>query len=229
MKQNKIWEYYQTKSPESFLGNEARLFFLAKKAKKISPRGKILNIGVGTGIFEEFALKLGLDVYSLDPIEDTIESIRKRFNLGEKARVGYSQDIPFPDNYFDVVVMSEVLEHLSDSDIYKTLKEVYRILTPNGHFIGTVPAREKLANGIVVCPNCGERFHRWGHLQSFEPSRIYDLFSGKFEIKELQERYFITWRTVNWKGKIVGFLKTLLNILGVHGRKEVIYFNARKY
>lgn len=49
--------------------------------------------------------------------------------------------------------MSEVLEHLTDDVLERTIVEVHRVLVAEGHFIGTVPARENLidqANGVPV-------------------------------------------------------------------------------
>ena len=79
----------------------------------------------------------------------------------EKAAVGYSDAIPFPNAHFDVVVMSEVLEHLPEDVLTSSLCEVDRVLRLHGRFIGTVPADEELAANQVVCPRCGEVFHRW--------------------------------------------------------------------
>lgn len=49
----------------------------------------MLNVGVGSGIFEEIALSQGFDVYSLDPSVRTVERLRARFGMGAKAQVGY--------------------------------------------------------------------------------------------------------------------------------------------
>src|SRR6185312_3250597 len=101
--------------------------------------------------------------------------------LAEKARHGYSQDIPFNDGMFDVVIMSEVLEHLTDTVIASTLTEVHRVLKPGGRFIGTVPADEKLSSEQVICPDCGKIFHRWGHVQEFSTDRLRSLLLTAFD------------------------------------------------
>ena len=48
------------------------------------------------------------------------------------------------------------------------LAEVARVQIPGAHLIGTVPFRQDLSANIVVCPDCGEAFHRWGHRRSFD-------------------------------------------------------------
>ncbi len=225
MKQNNIWNYYQNEAPEKFAGSVARLTFLARKVK---PKSKVLNIGVGAGIFEEAATKMGLDVYSLDPSERSIELLRQRFGMGEKARVGYGQDVPFDDQTFDAVVISETIEHLSEDVTEQTLGEISRVLVPGGRVIGTVPAREDLNEQLVVCPDCGSRFHRWGHVQSFDTQRVKALLSRTFKVEEVFERFFFTWSTLNWKGKTLAVTRLLLHRLGVHGSNENIVFVAAK-
>ena len=55
--------------------------------------------------------------------------------------------LPYEDNYFDSVIFSEVLEHIYESPI-QILKELYRILKPNGVLILTTPNVMKLENKI---------------------------------------------------------------------------------
>lgn len=221
MKQDSIWDFYQNEMPEVFSGSRARLLFLAKKVK---PKGRVLNIGVGDGTFEERAIKLGFDVYSLDPSERSVASIRQRFSMSERARVGYSQDIPFTDQHFDSVVISEVIEHLSDEVIEKTLSEISRVLSLGGRIIGTVPARENLSEQLIICPDCGKRFHRWGHVQTFDSRRLMAILTKHFEVKEMFERPFITWSALNWKGKAIAVIKMCLWKLGFQGSGEQIFF-----
>jgi len=52
-------------------------------------------------------------------------------------RIELFSSVPFDDNFFDVVTMMAVLEHLNNISLI--LKEVYRILKPNGILILTTP------------------------------------------------------------------------------------------
>lgn len=225
MHQNEIWEYYQNEYPESFAGSYPRHKHLAQM---VHGAEKVLNIGVGAGIFEDLALARGVDIHALDPVERSILTLRDRLKLGDKAQTGYSQAIPFADAAFDVVVASEVLEHLLDDVLTASIKEIARVLRPGGRFIGTVPARENLAEQIVVCPHCGERFHRWGHHQSFDPDRIRQILASRFEVQSLIERPFLDWAGRNWKGRLAVTTKMGLWRLGIHGTDETIVFVAAR-
>src|SRR6266487_642833 len=167
--QDLIWDYFQNEAPESFEGSRARLRHLIQK---LGSSQVVLNIGCGSGIFERLALAEEIDIYSLDPSEKSIEYLRETLRLGEKARVGYIQALPFSDSHFDVVIVTEVMEHLSPSVMTAGLAEIRRVLKHGGRILGTVPSRENLKEQMVVCPCCGKRFHKWGHEQSFDPEKM---------------------------------------------------------
>ncbi|MEW6267169.1 MAG: class I SAM-dependent methyltransferase [Thermodesulfobacteriota bacterium] len=231
MSQDRIWAYYQNERRESFRGSETRLKFLAGQARarlRRDPAARVLNIGVGAGQFEAVALKLGLDVHSLDPNEKAIAAVQRLLAGSEKAKTGRVEAIPFPEAYFEAVVASELLEHLPDQILTTALGEINRVLVPGGYIIGTVPSREDLLVQTVICPNCGSEFHRWGHCQYFDPARLEAWLSPFFLILELEARPFIPWSILNWKGKLAGVLKTLLGKLGQHSSDEFLFFLGRK-
>ena len=90
--QDLIWDYFQNEAPESFEGSRARLRHLVQKLNRSQV---VLNIGCGSGIFEKLALAQEVDIYSLDPSERSIQHLRETLRLGDKARVGYIQGLPF--------------------------------------------------------------------------------------------------------------------------------------
>ena len=223
--QELIWDYFQNEAPESFEGSSARLRFIADRIRQPA---RVLNIGCGTGIFERLALSRGHDVHSLDPSDKSIQQLRSRLNLGEKAKTGYIQNIPFPDAAFDVVVVSEVLEHLTPEITRLGLADIRRVLKPGGRIIGTVPSREDLRQQAVVCPCCGKKFHRWGHEQSFDGPGMRALLSEFFIVTRMVERPFVPWRTLNSKGRTIATMKMVLWRLGSHGSNENIFFEATR-
>jgi SAM-dependent methyltransferase len=224
MDQDKIWDYFQNEAGDSFTGSYPRLKNLVKQFKH---GDKVLNIGIGGGVFEKLATENGLQVYSLDPSEKSIDKI-KSFLGDEKAKVGYSQSIPFESDYFDGIIMSEVLEHLDNEIIIKTLNEVRRVLKKGGKFIGTVPYKENLTEQIVICPKCGERFHRWGHIQSFDENRVYSIFEKYFSNIICKPKMYIAWNSLNYKGKIIALISYPFFILGIKKSGLNLYFEGIK-
>jgi SAM-dependent methyltransferase len=225
---NNIWDFWQTDGVDSFSGNSGRIKFLVRQLR---PGSRVLNIGVGNALLERLAIQNNVDIYCLDPSEPAIASIHEHLNLGDKAKAGYGENIPFESNFFDAVVMSEVLEHLDDASLFATLAEVQRVLRENGgEFIGTTPARENLLDNLVVCPCCGEKFHRWGHQQSFNVLKMRETLAKYFKLKVVDEYFFIEWDGVSIKNKLLGLIKKFLSWrgLGTYGICRNIYFKVVK-
>lgn len=225
--QNRIWDHFQNEGIDSFEQSRGRLEFLVRRLRAGM---RVLNIGVGNGLFEKMAQRKGADIWSLDPSARAIEGLRKELSLGEKAQVGFCQATPFPENHFDIVVMSEVLEHLDDEIFAATLAEILRILRPGGAFIGTVPAREKLESSIVVCPHCGIKFHRWGHKKSFSVDTLTIALKQHFLVDSIHEHFFIDWESVGPWRKFQGIIKKILSWRGVgtYGIGRNIFFSVSR-
>lgn len=102
---------------------------------------RILDVGCGDGFYLHLlaGLRLKLKLVGIDNNPNALESARR--NLKQKTILLINTDlmkkIPFKSNSFNKVVISEVLEHLTD-DI-KGLKEVYRVLKPGGTLCLSVP------------------------------------------------------------------------------------------
>lgn len=213
MKQDKIWDYFQNEMSESFDGALPRLLFLANKLKKGQ---KVLNIGVGNGKLEEISAKSGVDIYALDPSEKAIDNVRNKLNISEKAKVGYSQNIPFKGDFFDTVIMSEVLEHLPSDVLEKTILDVKRVLKKGGRFLITVPYREVLSSNVAICPSCESIFHRWGHEQSFTRESLQSVLEqGGFEVRNNEIRCFPDWSRKGSKNLMKSCVRYMLGRFGV--------------
>ena len=90
--------------------------------------GKALDIGCGTGHFVLTLEKLGYEAYGIEPSEYAARIGKENFGLNIKT--GTLLDHKFPDNYFHLITMNHVLEHLYNP--VETLKEIKRILHPGG-------------------------------------------------------------------------------------------------
>lgn len=227
MNQEAIWDHFQNEGVAAFDRANPRLEFLVRRLR---PGERALNIGVGSGVLEYLSDARGVEIWALDPSERAIEKLRESLPVGQRAQAGYSQDLPFPDRHFDTVIMSEVLEHLDEKVRRATFIEVNRVLKPGGRFIGTVPARERLADNAVVCPNCEHHFHRWGHQASFDIASMTALLECFFAVEAIHERFFNEWDSTSWSRRITGLLKKFLSWrgIGTYGVARSIFFVVRK-
>ncbi|MEM4204683.1 MAG: methyltransferase domain-containing protein [Candidatus Methanomethylicaceae archaeon] len=107
----------------------------------VQPGLWILDVGCGRGeILVHCGLQnvqaVGIDYspVALKLARDSISEIKK-LETGLKNPsliMGNAQWLPFPDNTFDRIVMSDIVEHLNQEELESALKEVYRVLVPGG-------------------------------------------------------------------------------------------------
>lgn len=96
---------------------------------------KVLDVGCGRGLLLREFQRKGCAVTGTEFSDDACRFAREALQL--PVRVGLLNELNFPDQSFDVVVMWHVLEHVSDPR--PTLVEVSRILRPGGVFLVGVP------------------------------------------------------------------------------------------
>jgi len=77
-------------------------------------------------------------------------------------------DLPFADAVFDIVVCSEVLEHIPDSRL--AISELIRVLKPGGDLVVTVPRYLP----EMICWKISEAYHRepGGHIRIYTKSQL---------------------------------------------------------
>ncbi len=98
-------------------------------------RGRLLDVGCGSGVNLASLLDQGWDVYGLDNSRVAVDAARKSF--GDRVRLGELHQAPFDDGFFDVVLFSHTLEHLYDP--LAVLTEARRILADDGMVVITLP------------------------------------------------------------------------------------------
>jgi SAM-dependent methyltransferase len=94
--------------------------------------------------------------------------------------------IPYPDNSFDVIYCSHVLEHVSDDK--KALREFYRTLKPNGWAVLLVPITATKTFEDPSIENPAERLKYFGqddHLRQYGPDFIERVAEAGLKIKAL--------------------------------------------
>lgn len=105
--------------------------------KYVDLKGKrILDLGCGIGRYSQNFKDLGGEVFGLDVDEEKIE-IAKKINPGINFLASRAENLPFSDNFFDVIFVNEVLEHVEDDK--KAVKELFRTLKPGGSAIIFAP------------------------------------------------------------------------------------------
>jgi SAM-dependent methyltransferase len=96
--------------------------------------GRLLDVGFGGGFTLLAAVKHGWDA---EGVEVSASAIKNAESLGLRVHHGDLASAAYPDDEFDVVILAEVLEHVTDPR--PLLDDVYRVLRPGGLLWGTTP------------------------------------------------------------------------------------------
>jgi SAM-dependent methyltransferase len=117
----------------------------------VQPGDLLLDMGCGAGrhAFESFRLRAKVVAfdYSAAELKDVgglFAALRETGEAGAEpgsmaaTANGDALRLPFPDDTFDRIIASEVLEHVSDDQM--ALEEIHRVLKPGGTLAATVPS-----------------------------------------------------------------------------------------
>lgn len=156
-----VWESLQHYYPEDYKSHPrlvqdepTRLQRLDKRygpwkrlraVDRCQPGGSLLEVGCGTGLFLEEALKSGRwQVTGIEPGERAAAYVRDR--LGVSVHTGRFSEIDLPEDSYDAIVMWNVVEHL-DSPV-ADLRYAHRLLKDGGWLIFSIPNLESFERRV---------------------------------------------------------------------------------
>jgi SAM-dependent methyltransferase len=146
---------------------------------RVGARTRFIDVGAGAGRHSYEALRRGADVTAYDMDEVELKAVDDMFGamaeVGEvppggsgQVRVGDILDMPYDDGTFDVVLASEILEHVPQDD--RAIAELVRILAPGGILAITVPRwlPER------ICWALSDEYHanEGGHIRIFKADEL---------------------------------------------------------
>ncbi|MGB8383693.1 MAG: class I SAM-dependent methyltransferase [Dermatophilaceae bacterium] len=142
---------------------------------------RFIDVGAGAGRHSYAALRRGADVtaYDLDDVElkgvdEMFAALQAAGEVPERAtarvQVGDVLDMPYDSASFDVVLASEILEHVPEDD--EAIAELVRVLRPGGVLAVTVPRwlPER------VCWALSDDYHanEGGHIRIYRANELAD-------------------------------------------------------
>ena len=122
-------KYLNTLWQEAYKRNDKNIINLLASNKN----ALVLDIGCGDGQkTAKFKTKVGAhEIFGIDGVEDRLKAAKKRGVTVKK--VDLEKKWPFQNNYFDVIVSNQVIEHIVNLDNF--ISEIYRILKPGGYCV----------------------------------------------------------------------------------------------
>lgn len=104
---------------------------------------KVLDYGFGAGANLIHMVEAGVSTSGVEVSESAIKLVDEKLNekkLQAELKKIENGKIPYPDNYFDVVVAWQVLVYNDMNSYFQALAEISRVLKKDGYFIGTMTA-----------------------------------------------------------------------------------------
>jgi len=149
---------------------------LVLKACGGKKRLRILNIGVGVGDELEILNEFGSN-YVVDKDPNALSAIDGRFC--KEKKLADACDLPYEDDFFDVVVSFDVFEHIADDA--RSAGEIRRVLKKHGALVFTVPAFS------FIMSSHDKALH---HLRRYDKKRLDDL------LRQFEKRNFYYWNSL---------------------------------
>ncbi len=177
------------------------------KVEVVKGKGRILDLGCSIGLFLKLARDRGWETYGADVSYEDVEYAKRNYNLN--VFKGTIQDANYPNGFFDVITMWDLIEHISAP--IPCLKEVKRILKKKGILFiltGSVESRQAKQKGVYW-----PFFGGGTHLIFYSPQTIKKIL----DIVGLKVIKLTTYRKSQGLSKNVfgyGFPKVVMNFIG---------------
>jgi len=142
---------------------------------------KVLDLGCGDGSLSFLIAEKGAEVSGVDNDEIGLEFARKNVPKADFVNAS-AYNLPFKDEFFDVVVSCEVIEHLEEPE--KMLSEAMRVLKKGGMIVLTTPYK------------LSETPSDKNHVKEYYPSEIKELLDRRCGQSEIKTTHHIFWRGV---------------------------------
>ncbi|OGV67997.1 MAG: hypothetical protein A3K19_27990 [Lentisphaerae bacterium RIFOXYB12_FULL_65_16] len=164
------------------------------------PPGRVLDVGCGRGVFLVHMRRYGYDVHGTQLSHTAAEVIRQRSGIDVFEGDLRDDRLPYPPETFDLVTVSNVLEHVPDPA--GTLRVVHRVLRKGGWL-------------LVETPNAAAWTARWGqqHWFHWDLPRHVVLFTPATVTAMLEREGFevVASSFLSWEFGPFGAVQTVLN------------------
>lgn len=156
---------------------------------------RVLEIGVNPGQFTEILARAGYTVSGTDLFPEHRAELWQRLGVDVRRWNIDNEPCPYPPESFDVILFSEVIEHLANPPI-EALREIGSRLAPGGFLLISTPnqfylkSRLRTLADLLLCRpfEHDDEFRRWAGLQSearyYTHSRLFTMAQLRWMLGE---------------------------------------------
>lgn len=156
--------------------------------------GLILDVGCGNGWVANHFLKKGKKVISMDiSTKNPTRVLKENPNENHAAIVADVFHLPFKKNSMDVIIASEIMEHVYDPGLF--VQKLLEVLKPGGKLIIITPYNEKIEYNL--CVHCNRPTPRNAHLHSFNENNITTFIPNEgvdYKTENFSNKYLVRLR-----------------------------------
>jgi len=187
MARNLELNYYNQKGVWKNYDNNEREITRAKKTINLIPEdvGTVLDIGCGNGIITNMInlpFVVGIDFARIPLSQVKTNTIQASIDA-----------LPIKNSKFDLVILTEVLEHLDDETYIKAIKELKKLNAR--YYLITVPFKESIELDVCKCSKCGNLFNPSHHYRKFDETWFIKEFTGY----HLEKNEYTSYRSISNK------------------------------
>ena len=181
---------------ESILCSEPTISEAVKQllTPRLGSLSRVLDVGCGSNLdYDLFLAERGIDVVAVDFSTSFLQLAPRHPRI--ELRWADATGLPFESNSFDGVICSETAEHVPDDRA--VIREIARVLSPDGLLIFTVPLLWNAARILTMVRRRSFRVEMMeGHLREYTRTRALDLLRDDFDVEEIRPVPF------GWRGPL---------------------------
>ena len=165
--------------------HRARLIFSMIDSLSLPAGRKVLDAGCGYGVYSFMMAERKHHITCIDISAERIRAVKQRiseyppFASAISAERGTLTDLPYKDHQFDLIICSEVLEHMEED--VKAVSELVRVLAPGGYLVLTTPTDSERNQRV---------YPLFDHVRPGYSDQEYRDIAEKFGMEILQMKYF---------------------------------------
>jgi DNA-binding transcriptional MerR regulator/trans-aconitate methyltransferase len=177
---------------------------------------RLLELGCGNGkLWQENKIDLrNREIFLSDISDGMVDEVRNKLGSNFNCIVVNAEKIPFKDAYFDTIIANHVLFYLND--LNQGLKEIDRVLKPNGVFYCSTYGKEHMKEITELVQNFDSRINLSNH-------SLYNIF-GLENGEEILKHYFSNVQRLEYPDSLeITESKPLIDyIMSCHGNQNEI-------